>query len=407
MLPGQNLVELFLMKKKRILYIESNRDGTVGGSYYSLFYLVRGLDKDLYQPVVMFYEDNPLIGKFRELAIEVVVYDHYSPSDGRIRNLSDFVKFLPRLVRDVLWGHFKVIKKLDEINPDIVHLNNSYAVNHDWVLACKRRGVKIIAHDRGTRPPASLQTRFFVRFLDAIISVSDSYLKYVTEQKLKPKTACRIYNGLDVTEFADHYHLESKKQIRRNLNVSNGDILIGMVGNIDYWKGQIVLVKAMSLVVKEFKNVKVALVGKTARGAAKYEEEIRACISQHGLNDNIIFTGYREDIPALLNAFDIFVHASVEPEPFGRVILEAMAMKKPIVATNAGGPPEIIVDGKSGLLVPMDDERAMADAILIYLDDRQKADELGINAWTRLQDKFSTEKMVSAIEDIYQKIFSL
>jgi len=180
-----------------------------------------------------------------------------------------------------------------------------------------------------------------------------------------------------------------------------------MVGNIDYWKGQIVLIKAMSLVVKRFKNVKVALVGKTARGAAKYEEEIRACISLHGLRGNIIFTGYREDIPALLNAFDIFVHASVEPEPFGRVILEAMAMKKPIVATNSGGTPEQIVDGQSGLLVPMDDARSMADAILTYLDNRKKADELGVNAWLRLQNKFSIEKMVSGIEDIYQKIFSL
>lgn len=404
MLPGQNLGERFLMQKKRILYIESNRDGTVGGSYYSLFYLVRGLNKDLYQPVVMFYENNPLIGKFRKLAIEVVVYDHYSPSDGRIRNFSDFIKFFPRLVRDVLWGHFKITKKLDEINPDIVHLNNSYAINHDWVLACKRRGVKIIAHDRGTRPPASFQTRFFVRFLDAIISVSDSYLKYVTEQKLKPKKACRVYNGLDATEFVRHCSLEQKKQIRRNLNVSSGDILIGMVGNIDYWKGQIVLVNAMSLVVKRFKNVKVALVGKTARGAEKYEEEIRACISRHGLSDNIIFTGYRDDIAALLNAFAIFVHASVEPEPFGRVILEAMAMKKPIVATNSGGSPELIVNGESGLLVPMDDEGAMANAILTYLNDRQKADEFGINAWIRLQDKFSIEKMVSGIEDIYQEI---
>ena len=398
--------ERFLMRKKRILYIESNRDGTVGGSYYSLFYLVRGLNKDLFQPIVMFYEGNPLIGKFRELAIEVVVYDHYSPSDGRIRNFSDFIKFFPRLVRDVLWGHLKVTKKLDEIKPDIVHLNNSYAVNHDWVLACKRRGVKIIAHDRGTRPPASFQTRFFVRFLDAIISVSDSYLEYVTGQNLRPKKSCRVYNGLDVTEFDGHC-LEPKKQIRRKLNVPNGDILIGMVGNIDYWKGQIVLVKAMSLVVRKFKNVKVVLVGKTARGAEKYEEEIRACISRHGLDDNIIFTGYRDDIPALLNAFDIFVHASVEPEPFGRVILEAMAMKKPIVATNSGGTPEQIVDGKSGLLVPMADERAMADAILTCLDDRQKADELGINAWIRLQDKFSIEKMVSGIEDIYQKVLPL
>ncbi len=394
------------MGKIRILYIESNRDGTIGGSYYSLFYLVEGLDKEVYEPVVMFYEDNPLIGKFEKVAEKVVVFDHYSPFCGCLETFDDVVKFIPRFMRDILWAQLEINKRIDETKPDIVHLNNSYAANHDWVLACKRRGIKIIAHDRGTRPPASLQTRFFVRFLDAVISVSDSYLEYVTGQKLKPKRACRVYNGLDVTKFDGLYSPEQKEELRCEFNVGKDDLLIGMVGNIDYWKGQLVLVKATALVVEKFDNVKVVLVGKTAKGAEKYEEEIKACIEAYGLEDKVALSGYRQDVPALLNAFDIFVHASVEPEPFGRVILEAMIMKKPIIATNSGGTPEQIVDGESGLLVPMNDEQAMADAILTYVNDMEKARQFGVNAWRRIKEKFSIRQMVEGVEKIYREILT-
>ena len=394
------------MPKTRILYIEANRDGTIGGSYYSLLYLIQGLNKDIYEPIVMFYEDNPLVPKFKQATKRVIMINHDSPSDGRISNFSEFIKFVPRFIRDILWSQIRISKWLSEIKPDMVHLNNSYAAAHDWVVACKLHKIKIIAHDRGTRPPASLQTRFFVRFFDATISVSDAYLKYLTEQKLKPKMAYRVYNGLDAKIFDGLYSLEQKEQIRRDFNISDHGILIGMVGNIDYWKGQLILVKAMTTVIKKFDNVKVALVGKTANGAEKYDEQIRTCISQHGLGDKIILTGYRNDIPALLNAFDIFVHASVEPEPFGRVILEAMAMKKPIVATNSGGTPEQIVNGQSGLLIPMDDDCAMADAIMEYIEDMQKAKKIGQNAFERFSERFSVEKMVQGVEGVYERVLN-
>ena len=392
-------------KKKRILYIESNRDGTIGGSYYSLFYLVEGLDKEKYDPVVMFYEENPLIDQFKEVVKEVIVFDHYSPASGCVRSLRAFVKFIPRVVRDIVWGHIKLLKIIDQIKPDIVHLNNSYASNHDWVLACKRRGVKIVSHDRGTRPGVSLQTRFFVKFLDAIICVSDAYLQYVTGQGLKPKKACRVYNGLDVNTLDGLYTSKQREIVRREFKVGENGILVGMVGNIDYWKGQLVLVNAIAIVTKKYQNIKVVLVGKTVSGAEQYEENIKACIIDHNLEDTIFLAGYRADVPALLNAFDIFVHASVEPEPFGRVILEAMAMKKPIVATELGGPAEIIVDGESGLLVPMDDESAMAGAILKYLANMKKAGEIGFNGWLRLKENFSIQKMVQGVESVYEELF--
>lgn len=392
------------MEKRRILFIEANRDGTIGGSYYSLLYLVEGLNKKLYEPIVMFYEPNSLIDKFEKAGARVTVFDHSSPSTGNIRGFKDFFKYIPRLIRDILIVQPKLSRILNEIKPDIVHLNDSYAVCHDWVLACKRKGLKIVAHDRGTRPPASLQTRFFCRYLDAIICVSDAYLENVTNQRLRPKFACRVYNGLDTEKFFSAGLRISRDKIRKEFGVTQKDILIGMVGNIDYWKGQLVFVNAIKIILQQYTNIKALLVGKTVRGAERYEDKIRSFIVQNELENHIILAGYRDDVPALLNAFDIFVHASIEPEPFGRVILEAMAMKKPIVATDAGGPRELIQNGESGLLVPMNDERAMANAIEFYLEDMEKAREMGINAWKRLCEKFTIRNMVSGVEEVYKHV---
>lgn len=395
------------MKKSKILYIESNTDGTIGGSYYSLFYLIQGIDREKFDPVVMFYQENVLLDKFKNVCSEVIIFDHDSPTDGMCSSVLDRVKWGPRFFRDILWSQFAIGRMISKIRPDLVHLNNSYAVNHDWVLACRRKGIKIIAHDRGARPPASLQTRFFVQFMDAVISVSDAYLKNINEQGLKPKKACRVYNGLDAKTFKDLAPSINRDLVRADLGVGEHEILIGMVGNIDHWKGQLVLLEAIYRVKQQYDHVKAVFVGKTVRGGEEYERKLRTYIDDHGLQETVVLAGYREDVPALLAAFDIFAHASVEPEPFGRVIIEAMAMQKPIVATNSGGPVEIIEHNRSGLLVPMGESKAMAEAILFYLDNPSEAKRIATAAQERFYENFTSEKMVQGVEKVYREVLGL
>ena len=118
------------------------------------------------------------------------------------------------------------------------------------------------------------------------------------------------------------------------------------------------------------------------------------------------FCWYRKDVPELLNAMDIFVHASVEPEPFGRVILEAMLMGKPIVASDGGGVPELLENDHLGLLVPMGDAKSMAKAIGKYIDDMESAKRFGNRALQTAKDKFSIQKMVQGVEQVYGEVFS-
>ena len=159
-------------------------------------------------------------------------------------------------------------------------------------------------------------------------------------------------------------------------------------------------------VLERHGNVRSIIVGKTALLAEEYEEEIRRYIADSGLGDRIAILGFREDVPALLNAMDIFVHASIGPEAFGRVILEAMAMAKPIIGTDGGGTPEQVIDHKTGLLVPMNDVAAMAAALDELVSDMDAARRMGANALRRLEDNFTIAKMVEGVEEIYEMIFS-
>ena len=387
---------------KKILYIESNKDGTIGGSYYSLYNLIKGLNRKKYEPYVMFCDSNALIPTFKKLNSNVIVWDYDPSSAPLVKSLIDLIKWPVRLLREVLFQQPRILNKIRKISPDMVHLNNGYSSNHAWMIACKIAGIKIIAHNRGDRYPCSFRTRCFVRLLDAVICVSDAYRGNVVKQNLKIPIVKTVHNGLDPNRFTATASRSS--EIRKQFGIKKDDVLIGMIGNIDYWKGQIVFAKAFNLIKKEYGEDKGLFVGKTAIGAQKYEEEIRQYVLQNNLSDSLYMTGYRNDIPEVLDTIDMFVHASVEPEPFARTILEAMAYAKPIIATDAGGCPEQIVDKKTGLLYPMGDETAMAEAIIYYLSDMNRARLMGTKAKERLNRLFTVDSMVKGVEEVYEKV---
>jgi glycosyltransferase involved in cell wall biosynthesis len=124
------------------------------------------------------------------------------------------------------------------------------------------------------------------------------------------------------------------------------------------------------------------------------------------LNDKIIFTGFRSDIPRLMNAMDIIVHASSEPEPFGLVAIEGMAVGKPVVATAAGGILDIIQEGVNGMLVPCKDSISMAKAILELTSNKTKAKRMGSESRRRIAEKFTIENQAAAVEELYDSLLN-
>ena len=145
-------------------------------------------------------------------------------------------------------------------------------------------------------------------------------------------------------------------------------------------------------------------VGAAADESKHYEIELRELVKRYELHNNVIFTGYVKNPADFINLFQIVIHASILPEPFGRVLLEAMALKKAVIATNIGGPLEIIVHGESGLLVEPSDADYLKDSILFLLTDDAYRRKIGKSAYNRMRNYFSIEKNVKSTELIYESL---
>jgi len=389
---------------KKILFIESNRDGTVGGSYYSLLYLMQGLNKSKYELHILFCQENMLIPEFKKVTPHVYV-NNFGPSQSiPLKTAGDRIKWPYRFLDKILLKQFKLNRIINEIKPDLVHLNNGYACMHEWMLAGYLRGIKVVGHDRGTEFPCNLQTKYFVRYLDAIICVSDSFKNNVMKQQLKPKRIRRVYDGIKVDAFDTIESLANDK-INKEFKIEYGRPTVGIVGNIMRWKGQLVVVKAIKEVKKIFPDIKCLIIGKVALRSEDYKEEIDKYIKDNDLDKNIIFTGFRTDIPKILSILNVLLHASTDPEPFGLVVVEGMAMGKPVIATNLGGPAEIVTQNETGLLVTANDPNAMADAIVYCLSNKERAHEMGERGRKRFLEMFTSKKMVEETEKVYEEIF--
>lgn len=179
---------------------------------------------------------------------------------------------------------------------------------------------------------------------------------------------------------------------RRGLPVA-GVPLIGVFGRLTFWKGQHVVLEALA----RLPGVHALLVGDECEDA-DYVRGLRARIEELDLSDRVSFLGFRADVANLLAAVDVVVHASVAPEPFGRVIVEGMLAKRPVIAARAGGVPEIIDDGVSGVLVEPDDPTDLANEIAALLGDPARAAEIAETGRARARERFSVTRMLRSID---------
>ncbi|MBW4646443.1 MAG: glycosyltransferase family 4 protein [Goleter apudmare HA4340-LM2] len=198
-----------------------------------------------------------------------------------------------------------------------------------------------------------------------------------------------VYPGVALDRF-DPAILPSPREARLKLGLPEHGPLIGIVGRLQRWKGMHVLVEAMPQVLQKYPDAHCVVVGGKHDLEADYEEFLKTQIATLGLSDRVLMVGLQRNVPEWVQALDIFVHAS-DKEPFGIVIIEAMALGKPTIASNVGGPTEIITDSVNGLLTPYGDTDALAIAILRYLDNPEFTRSVGIAARQRALE-FSTQR---------------
>lgn len=387
---------------RRILYVEGNVDGTIGGSYYSLLFLVLGVDKQRYEPVVVFAADNSLMSRFHDRKIRTIVRPPTKPVVLRAPFGSLIAKAI-NFFRGAILEPLRLASLLRREGIALVHLNNSIVRNHSWMIAARLARLPCITHERGINLHFKPRDRRLASRLQAVICISSAVYENFLRLNLGHLPLVKIHNGLDPLEMRV---TRPPVEVRKELGLSDQARVIGIVGNIKPWKGQEVVIRAMEILKDEQPNLTCLLIGDTSPDDISYRQTVQSMIDTSGLRGRVVVTGYRPDVANFVNLLEIQIHASVAPEPFGRVLLEGMSLGKPLIASGGGAVPEIVVDGETGFLFEPGSAEALARHLHTLLNSPALANELGRKGQQRLVDEFSISKNVRETELIYERLLN-
>ena len=375
--------------KFKIYYCETSNDGTLGGSHSCMYNLVRYCDRNRFRFTVGFFSENPYVERYRDLGVDVAIM----PSVPSRRN----GPIIARKAINWYQREYKLEKYLSsyifENKFDILMMNNTIFESGNFINVGNRLRLPIIAYERGIMK-YSREHVLATEKVDASIAVSDAILQNMFKYKFKSKIMELIYDGVDPALFAGPFN---PIEIKKELNIPIDSKVIGIIGNVRHWKGQKYFIEAFNLLAPKYPDLYGLIIGGWSEVDHDYLGALHESVKDAGLENRIRFLGYRKDTPALLSILDVFVHASVQPEPFGMVLLEAMAAKVPIIATRFGGPVEILDAGGCGALVPPEDGKAIAEECIKYFTDEVYRRDIVEKAYKRLCEKFHIEKTVNRI----------
>ncbi len=378
--------------------VELLATGTNGGAQEHVYSLLTRLDRTRYEPIVVSLSDGNTVHRLRAAGFRVAVLDE----------LDDAVA--ARLVAD----------EVAAFDADVIH-NHMYRAE-----VVGTRAALLLAEAGLPRPYVvgtvhssrvrSVEDRELLRRLtphmDRLIAVSRAIVAKLDHEGRSGAPVSLIYNGVDLKRYANQ---EPCCTLAEEYGFAPGTPIVGVVARLEPEKGHPTLLEAWRIVVERVPEARLLIVGEGSRRDALEElagrlgllgEDCAAtgCVGTRNARPGakVIFTGRRDDVPAVVAALDLAVLPSYR-EAQGITILEAMALGRPVVASNVGGIPEMIEDGRTGLLVPPHDPVALADAIVRLLTDHPYADILARAGHDLVHQRFCLERMVQAIESIYDE----
>jgi glycosyltransferase involved in cell wall biosynthesis len=258
---------------------------------------------------------------------------------------------------------------------DLVHLNNSPCIGFsDWLPAARLANIPITCHSRGAYfGPASSAGRWLTRRFDAYVAIS-RYIQADLIENGAPQARIRqIYDGVAL----ENWKLPPREEVARlraEQGVPEDALLVVLVGLIRAWKGQAVALDALArLPLSERQKVRLWIVGGVSESERKYCEALHQRVADDGLSDTVAFLGHRSDVSRLMAAADVVLHASTIPEPFGLVVLEGLALGKMVIASQLGGPGEVLSPGDGMLFDPSHPEQLAAILSALIKDPMAKA----------------------------------
>ena len=405
--------------RKRVLFVECAAG--FGGSSIVIRNLLKDLDRNRFEPIVLFYRHNQLVPELEKTGARVLVIDAWDggktawrlPKKKALlrRGLAavpplkatvHFARFLSLFCRHELPVALRLRRIMARERVDLVHLNDEPVGNREAIVACYLARIPCVSHIHQFGYP-NIFDRLISRRVDYAIYISRAMQQY-WQERLPFRRHRVIHNGLDLSDFAA---VQDAAAIRHELALGGGDFVVASVGRLTEWKGHRVLLRALALAREKIPNLACVVVGApTSESEVQYESELLRLRESLGLASVVRFLGHRSDIGRILASTDVLAHTSTSPEPFGLVVIEGMAACLPVIATNAGGVPEIIDHGVNGLLVAPGDPQALAEALMAIASDRLFARRIGLAARSRVQERFTTARMAREVEAVYEAVLN-
>jgi len=360
---------------KNVLHLCESSE--TGGAESMLISLVEGLDKNRYRSLVCLLSDGWLKVELEKRGIDTLVV----PQPHSI---------------DFHWL-FRVYRLLRDRAIDIMHAHE-FATNVYASVLSTVTGIPVIATAHGKNYYSDKWRRRaayrFVARQSVMVAVSNDLKRFLTERIGIPPGSIRVvHNGIDLERYAVG---KEGTAVRDELGIGADQPVVGTVGNLFAVKGQTYLLRACKLVAGVFPGFLLLIAGEGEQLALLEREA-----SELGIGANVKFLGFRDDVPSLLRAMDVFVLPSLS-EGLPLSILEALALQKAVVATNVGGIPEIVQNGVTGFLVPPKDLEALAEKIILLLRDPQKAADIGRAGRAKVEEGFRLGQMVGQYQALYE-----
>ncbi|MBM4041488.1 MAG: glycosyltransferase family 4 protein [Planctomycetes bacterium] len=366
-----------------VLFLDHATD--LGGAEVSLLGLLKTLDRERFAPTLA-CPSGTLADRARALGVPVQPLA-VAKLGGRSRLLAVWrlwrgIRTLRRIVRR---GRF-----------DAIHANTlRTAIIASGVAPSE--GVALVWHVRDHAVQPWAQKRLLAR---CAVAIAPS--RFIARALGDDPKVFVVPNGLDPADVPGE---DAGATFRRELGLAPDAPVVGCLGRLLPWKGQHLFLGMAARLAKRLPDARFPIVGAPLYAApgSDYPTLLKAIAAKLKVEDKVLFVGHRDDPFAALSAMNVVVNCS-ENEPFGRVLIEAMACRRPVVAFRSGAVPEIVQDAQTGLLVPFGDTAALAEAVLALVNDPARAQRLGEAGRRRVAEHFTLQASTNGIEDIYSEL---
>jgi glycosyltransferase involved in cell wall biosynthesis len=395
----------------KVLFIDAGYG--YGGQSSFLYYFLRYISKNDFKPIVAFYHYNnsPETKKIENLGIPVYFIDsdnnHYLLINSLInrinsilpQSIADILGFLTRLFLIEIAMIWKIIRLMNRTATDLVVLNNDLHYHFVGTIGAKIMRIPCICRKAGGIGEHGKIKKILTPCIDLFIAISKATARDQLLNHPYTKRLAMVYEGIDLKGFNSHVDKVNK---RTELGIPPSKIVVGNVSRFAKGKGQMEFLDAAAIVAKNFPDVFFLLVGD-----GEMMEDLQMKTIQLNLTDLVHFTGWRSDVPEIIEIIDIFVHCPTTwLEGLGIANLEALAMSKPAIVSDNGGLPDVVIDGSNGFVVPVGNIHKLAESISKLVLDGELRRKFGTNAKKRVESNFNIEINVKEYESLFKDVIN-